>query len=113
MIRRPPRSTRTDTLFPDTTLFRSEFCKDLPDDYFDVVFSISVLEHVPAAAIDGFWKDHARILKPGAVAYHAVDFYLGDKPNDENERRLNSYVSALESRGLEFLVKEAMERPAV
>src|SRR3546814_9968817 len=24
MIRRPPRSTRTDTLFPDTTRFRSE-----------------------------------------------------------------------------------------
>src|SRR3546814_9171761 len=24
MIRRPPRSTRTDTLFPDTTLFRSQ-----------------------------------------------------------------------------------------
>src|SRR3546814_16655374 len=23
MIRRPPRATRTDTLFPDTTLFRS------------------------------------------------------------------------------------------
>src|SRR3546814_1063480 len=29
MIRRPPRSTRTDTLFPYTTLFRS-----LPDDDF-------------------------------------------------------------------------------
>src|SRR3546814_18671988 len=28
MIRRPPRSTRTDTLFPYTTLFRSS--KDLP-----------------------------------------------------------------------------------
>src|SRR3546814_9491350 len=25
MIRRPPRSTRTDSLFPDTTLFRSHF----------------------------------------------------------------------------------------
>src|SRR3546814_12794948 len=25
MIRRPPRTTRTDTLFPYTTLFRSEF----------------------------------------------------------------------------------------
>src|SRR3546814_4976568 len=24
MIRRPPRTTRTDTLFPDTTLFRSQ-----------------------------------------------------------------------------------------
>src|SRR3546814_14553042 len=29
MIRRPPRSTRTDTLFPYTTLFRSEFGKRL------------------------------------------------------------------------------------
>src|SRR3546814_589482 len=27
MIRRPPRSTRTDTLFPYTTLFRSEFLR--------------------------------------------------------------------------------------
>src|SRR3546814_10776473 len=28
MIRRPPRSTRTDTLFPYTTLFRSRLGKD-------------------------------------------------------------------------------------
>src|SRR3546814_3378896 len=28
MIRRPPRSTRTDTLFPYTTLFRSELLDD-------------------------------------------------------------------------------------
>src|SRR3546814_964303 len=27
MIRRPPRSTRTDTLFPYTTLFRSRRCR--------------------------------------------------------------------------------------
>src|SRR3546814_20018442 len=31
MIRRPPRSTRTDTLFPYTTLFRSEYGRVLPD----------------------------------------------------------------------------------
>src|SRR3546814_1386606 len=30
MIRRPPRSTRTDTLFPYTTLFRSTY--NVPDD---------------------------------------------------------------------------------
>src|SRR3546814_10866957 len=30
MIRRPPRSTRTDTLFPYTTLFRSPSCKGMP-----------------------------------------------------------------------------------
>src|SRR3546814_2433620 len=29
MIRRPPRSTRTDTLFPYTTLFRSDLLRDL------------------------------------------------------------------------------------
>src|SRR3546814_3934953 len=29
MIRRPPRSTRTDTLFPYTTLFRSGFAAGL------------------------------------------------------------------------------------
>src|SRR3546814_13337901 len=28
MIRRPPRSTRTDTLFPYTTLFRSAVCRN-------------------------------------------------------------------------------------
>src|SRR3546814_6833660 len=27
MIRRPPRSTRTDTLFPYTTLFRSDYAQ--------------------------------------------------------------------------------------
>src|SRR3546814_10034867 len=33
MIRRPPRSTRTDTLFPTTTLFRSQVavCEEEPD----------------------------------------------------------------------------------
>src|SRR3546814_1805675 len=30
MIRRPPRSTRTDTRFPDTTLFRSELVRHGP-----------------------------------------------------------------------------------
>src|SRR3546814_12638078 len=32
MIRRPPRSTRTDTLFPYTTLFRSEDYPRAPGD---------------------------------------------------------------------------------
>src|SRR3546814_19093490 len=46
MIRRPPRSTRTDTLFPYTTLFRSgeEYLpkfwtkkEDIPDEAFPIV----------------------------------------------------------------------------
>src|SRR3546814_180088 len=31
MIRRPPRSTRTDTLFPYTTLFRSRYVREEGD----------------------------------------------------------------------------------
>src|SRR3546814_8797953 len=31
MIRRPPRTTRTDTLFPDTTLFRAAVGEFAPD----------------------------------------------------------------------------------
>src|SRR3546814_18754094 len=38
MIRRPPRSTRTDTLFPYTTLFRSPI---KGDDWFFVLNAIS------------------------------------------------------------------------
>src|SRR3546814_15379920 len=35
MIRRPPRSTRTDTLFPYTTLFRSQLGADLVEHVVD------------------------------------------------------------------------------
>src|SRR3546814_20112600 len=31
MLRRPPRSTRTDTLFPYTTLFRSVFLEEISE----------------------------------------------------------------------------------
>src|SRR3546814_3246378 len=36
MIRRPPRSTRTDTLFPYTTLFRSDISALLPRHHADI-----------------------------------------------------------------------------
>src|SRR3546814_9630690 len=41
MIRRPPRSTRTDTLFPYTTLFRSSVLRPegVEDEQFDVHFA--------------------------------------------------------------------------
>src|SRR3546814_7932970 len=37
MIRRPPRSTRTDTLFPYTTLFRSDTVLSLEEQGFEPV----------------------------------------------------------------------------
>src|SRR3546814_6655508 len=48
MIRRPPRSTRTDTLFPYTTLFRS-----VRSNAVDVLVVDSVAALVPRAEIEG------------------------------------------------------------
>src|SRR3546814_18495338 len=48
MIRRPPRSNRTDTLFPYTTLFRSDErdCRDGP-------YALGVWEDLQAEIADG------------------------------------------------------------
>src|SRR3546814_1222874 len=46
MIRRPPRSTRTDTLFPDTTLFRSDLSGRLPLSSVASMQGRKIAEHV-------------------------------------------------------------------
>src|SRR3546814_8769790 len=78
MIRRPPRSTRTDTLFPYTTLFRSAGVAAVHRDAvaggdglsFDVRGGGGVEEQVARAAID----DHRRHLGAGRA--------VGDQPRD-------------------------------
>src|SRR3546814_16113536 len=55
MIRRPPRSTRTDTLFPYTTLFRSRAeCRDgkAVQDVGDRGFRVSLGDGLPARRAD-------------------------------------------------------------
>src|SRR3546814_6011767 len=53
MIRRPPRSTRTDTLFPYTPLFRSLLDAGVPGDVCQVVFGIpdEVSRHLLAGTV--------------------------------------------------------------
>src|SRR3546814_13549326 len=58
MIRRPPRSTRTDTLFPYTTLFRS-YREGLEPDRIEGDINLAV-----AATIDGHHRDAWRAPKP-------------------------------------------------
>src|SRR3546814_13441741 len=54
MIRRPPRSTRTDTLFPSPTLFRSERAGDQrADDHADVDEDVEDLKRHRSAQIVG------------------------------------------------------------
>src|SRR3546814_20029134 len=57
MIRRPPRSTRTDTLFPYTTLFRSLLLALLAKGY-----------QLVGAKAPAFDEPHLLMLLPGLVA---------------------------------------------
>src|SRR3546814_1310876 len=52
MIRRPPRSTRTDTLFPYTTLFRSGVSLGGEVRGFPAAGCIVLVAALPAAAVD-------------------------------------------------------------
>src|SRR3546814_6232295 len=50
MIRRPPRSTRTDTLFPYTTLFRSRSSATGPAQFVDETWLEMLRKHRPDLA---------------------------------------------------------------
>lgn len=59
-------------------------------DSFDVVFSISVVEHVPTEDLAAFHADQLRILKPGGMFVHAIDVLLLDEPPDYEVRRFET-----------------------
>src|SRR3546814_4882688 len=64
MIRRPPRSTRTDTLFPYTTLFRSQHSGDAPHRRFHASRDDHGL--APPVGGRGAAEDHvAAVAEPG------------------------------------------------
>src|SRR3546814_16949529 len=67
MKRRPPRSTRTDTLFPDTTLFRSDLGRE--------VELVRPLGHVLADdfALEGGLDAGGHVLAGGIVRRHDVE----------------------------------------
>ena len=46
---------------------------DIGTNELDVVFSNSVLEHVPPLVIDELYAEAMRILRPGAVMFHSVN----------------------------------------
>src|SRR3546814_4675064 len=62
MIRRPPRSTRTDTLFPYTTLFRSALGQHRGQGT-GMVFHVQPVAHVLALAVDHRSEEHTSELQ--------------------------------------------------
>ncbi|MBU1288230.1 MAG: methyltransferase domain-containing protein, partial [Alphaproteobacteria bacterium] len=74
------------------------FDPTLKDASFDVVFSVSVVEHVADPEFPAFLEDNIRILKPGGVMYHAIDMYLSDSPTDFWRDRFDMYRKAVTER---------------
>lgn len=50
-----------------------EYSKSYPDAYFDRIFSVSTLEHIPQEARLDVLKDMNRCLRPGGMALHSID----------------------------------------
>jgi SAM-dependent methyltransferase len=76
---------------PAKVPWRHVFCAmgesagQIPDASFDVVYSISVLEHVPTNVMPKVFADMTRVLRPGGRMIHLVDSYLRDFDGDNSE----------------------------
>lgn len=100
----------------DATSFRlvydyiGEFSKELHDEYFDLVFSVSALEHVPWHDPDTYERillDINRVLKVGGYSIHCIDIALQEDyawTNDiipyffENAGVVNRFIPFLDLR---------------
>lgn len=99
-----PKNWRGSSKIKVIKSFMGDFSENLEDEFFDIVYSVSVIEHVPTDRIGDFFRDVARILKPGMLLYSAIDLYLGDEPMPGATQRLNAYLNAsIDGTGLEFL----------
>lgn len=70
----------------------------IADGQFDLVFSISVVEHVPDDRLETFFKDCHRILSAHGQMIHLIDVYLENSPvaNAYAPRRMAVYRSNLD-----------------
>jgi hypothetical protein len=57
----------------------------LPIGYFDIVYSLSVLEHVPARFMPAVWRHMDMLLKPGGEMLHGIDLLF---PSNGGVRKL-------------------------
>jgi hypothetical protein len=55
-----------------------DFSIQYPDSYFDRVFSVSTLEHIPFEKIIPVFRDMHRVLAKGGVEMHTIDIYPSD-----------------------------------
>src|SRR3546814_1988911 len=96
MIRRPPRSTRTDTLFPYTTLFRSAVVFAA---FFNFaayfIFPLHVAATIGKGTIDASFIDLYVIFGAlaGAIAWNLITWYFG-LPSSSSHALIGGLVGA-------------------
>src|SRR3546814_1917968 len=86
MIRRPPRSTRTDTLFPYTTLFRSEGQTGdavLADKAYDSNVLRAIIAQIGAIAVIPSNRTRKVTIPHNAVAYNQRDRIRSEEHTSE------------------------------
>ncbi|MCF6263983.1 MAG: class I SAM-dependent methyltransferase [Xanthomonadales bacterium] len=67
----------------------------ISDNYFDILFSVSVVEHVPTKQLKQFFSDSLRMLKPGGFCIHLIDMYMSDNDLCGAEDRYAEYFNFL------------------
>src|SRR3546814_9591124 len=101
MIRRPPRSTRTDTLFPYTTLFRSEHRLHpgafAADQFANTLVLIAIGHDASGGCVNAklmFYGSTANIVKRPDIAFRIYAIFGYDEERkDRKSTRLNSSQS--------------------
>ncbi len=53
------------------------YSKELPENYFDLVYSVSVIEHIPHEYLKSVFEETYKLLKPGGIVSHTYDIYYG------------------------------------
>lgn len=107
---------KKEVVLPGVTNIRAVIGKSrglIADATFDVVFSISVVEHVQDEDFAAFFDDCVRVLKPGGVMYHAIDMYVSAAPTPFWSNRFEMYRKAVASRSDVVPVGPVFDGPLV
>src|SRR3546814_2445036 len=113
MIRRPPRSTRTDTLFPYTTLFRSRLAKPNQISIVQEVIRAATLERTQRAGqirfADGRHFDFASIPLPDGNALLIMLDVTDSRRMESALRERNEALEAADKVKTAFLSRMSYE----